>query len=58
MTTALTKALAKGKGKPRRPAKDTVSDAFEAFAKALQSGDTADAEKAFRAAVAEAATQD
>lgn len=58
MTDALTKALAKGKSKPKRTEKDPVSDAFKAFAKALQSGDTADAEKAFRAAVAEAASQD
>jgi hypothetical protein len=58
MSDALTKALAKGKDKPKKARKDPVSAAFEAFAKALQSGDTADAEKAFRAAVAEAATQD
>ncbi len=57
--SALTKALAKAKDKPKKQSpKDPVSTAFEAFAKALQSDDMADAEKAFRAAVVEAANQD
>ncbi len=56
--SALTKALAKAKDKPKKRDKDPVSTAFEAFAKALQSDDMADAEKAFRAAVVEAANQD